>query len=118
MALEASDLDVEQFAGGLSQAFLECRELGHSWRPRTAKWNPDSQCFDRTLGCARCKTLRLDRLSESGAKLGGYYVYAEGYLVKDSIGRIVGTGRDVLRREALWRLVGDPNERKRLTGAS
>lgn len=110
---DATDQDVQEFAGGLPQGFLECRELGHAWRPHTASWNADSRSFDRTLRCTRCRTLRVEVLSPRGEVLSRHYVYPESYLAAN-LGRITGTGRDVLRRESLSRQLGDKNARSRL----
>jgi hypothetical protein len=108
----ATDQDVEIFAGGLSQGFLECRELRHAWRPHTASWNAEGKYYDRTLRCPRCKTLRVETLSTYGTILSRRYDYTEGYLSHERIGRIAGSGRDVLRRESLWRQLGDVTSKK------
>jgi hypothetical protein len=96
--------EVRDFAAGLSDQFLLCRELGHQWRPFFARWDAEENAFQRTLKCSRCKTQRHQWLSYSGSVLGNYYEYAEGYTHK-GLGRIVGEGRDHLRLESVTRLI-------------
>lgn len=95
--------DVRDFASGLTESQLACRELGHNWRSRVARWN-DRGGFDRTLRCTRCKTLREQVLTNYGAILSNRYVYPKGYQ-SAGIGRIAGDGRDALRLESLTRNV-------------
>lgn len=97
-----SDRDVELFARTLPEALLQCRELGHAWRAHTASWNASARVYDRSLRCQRCATLRVETLSKRGEILTRHYEYPDGYLSQD-LGRIVGSGRDVLRRESLTR---------------
>src|SRR5262245_5266885 len=88
--------EVAAFASQLPENFLLCREMGHNWRPWAAQWNPDEQCFDRTLRCTRCKCKRNQSLSNSGAVVASNYEYPDGYEHK-GFGRISGEGRDRLR---------------------
>lgn len=101
----ADPSDVRDFAVGLSPTHLQCRELGHNWRPYTAQWKPRDRCFDRVLRCTRCKTQRVQVLNRFGAIVSSHYVYADGYQAK-GLGRIVGDGRDALRLEELQRESG------------
>lgn len=98
----ASREDVEEFAGKLSISFLQCRELGHIWKPWGAKFDEEHKVFERSLRCPRCKTKRMETLSLRGAKLKSHYEYPEGYTT-DGLGRIVGEGRDALRVESITR---------------
>jgi hypothetical protein len=98
----ASRETVEEFAAHLSISFLQCRELGHVWKPWTARRDEEHNTFERSLRCPRCKTKRHETLSMRGAKLRSYYEYPEGYTT-DGLGRIVGEGRDALRVESLIR---------------
>jgi hypothetical protein len=100
----ADPADVASWAGGLSESFLMCREIGHSWRPFSAHWIAEDDCFDRTLRCTRCKTKRVQMLSAHGAIVSSQYIYPDGYQ-SNGMGRIVGDGRDALRLESLQRLV-------------
>lgn len=94
--------DVEDFAAKLSVSFLQCRELGHVWKPYTAAFDQEHNSFARVLRCPRCRTERHETLSTRGAKLASHYVYPEGYTT-DGLGRIVGEGRDALRVESITR---------------
>jgi hypothetical protein len=44
---------VAAWAANLRQAFLLCRELGHTWRPLTASWSAPDEAFTRILRCTR-----------------------------------------------------------------
>lgn len=94
--------EVEEFAAGLKETFLYCRELGHNWKPYTAA-SGEGGGFVRTLRCVRCRTRRVQELNSRGAIISNHYEYAEGYQAK-GLGRIVGEGRDMLRLESLTRL--------------
>ena len=101
--LYADTDDVAEFAQGLPEKYLYCREMGHNWRPYTAGRHKDGG-FERTLRCTRCRTKRVQAISPSGMILSNQYVHPEGYLSK-GMGRIVGEGRGVLRLESIKRIV-------------
>jgi hypothetical protein len=97
------EVTADDFAADLSNAFLQCRELGHQWRPRTASFDPSAQVFDRSLRCPSCKTIRRQVLTSSGHVLRNAYDYPDGYLSKHLT---PGTySRDVFRLEALTRFL-------------
>ena len=93
--------DVELYAKGLATSRLRCREMGHSWRPWVARWDDEHNSFQRALKCSRCQTERWEYIGRTGAKLGCYYKYPDGY--QCDLGRIVGEGRDALRLEIMTR---------------
>lgn len=95
--------DVRDFAAGLPEKYLHCRELGHLWRPFTAGRHPDGG-FTRTLRCTRCKTRREQELSSTGMVLTNQYKHPDGYLT-EGMGRIVGEGRGLLRLESIMRVL-------------
>lgn len=102
----ASEGDVEDFAATLSDAYLQCRELGHNWRPHTAGRYKDGG-FRRTLRCPRCRTKKHQELSSRGQIMGStHYTHPDGYLTH-GMGRIVGEGRDILRLASIMRLEPD-----------
>lgn len=112
------DREVADFAAGLSEAHLACRDYGHSWTPATARWDSELRAFARTLRCVRCHTERAQWLSQYGHPLRGHYVYPEGYQAL-GLGRLDGESRDVLRLESVSRLLGDelaPKRRRRRAG--
>lgn len=96
--------EVSDFAGGLSISHLQCRDVGHNWRPWVARWDDEHNCYERALRCTRCRTERWESIGASGSKLGSHYKYPEGYTAQ-GIGRIVGEGRDALRLESLTRQI-------------
>lgn len=98
---QADLAQVEEFAAGLPKKYLHCRELGHLWRPYTARRHPDGG-FERTLRCSRCTTRRHQTLSSRGMVVSSHYEHPEGYLTQ-GIGRIAGDGRGLLRLESISR---------------
>lgn len=98
-----SEVTAEDFAGGLSNAFLQCRELGHVWRPWTVDYNRQERSFFRQLRCSSCKTIRKQLLNHHGHVISNSYDYSDGYLSRHLQ---PGTySRDVFRVEALTRWV-------------
>lgn len=93
--------ELVQFAEELPERFLECRELGHLWRPWAALSNPDGG-YDRTLRCTRCQTKREQIITSRGVVTSNRYIHPEGYLHK-GMGRIVGDGRGLLRLTSVKR---------------
>lgn len=88
--------DVRDFAAGLTQNQLECRDVGHIWKHWTAAWSGHEGCFHRVLRCSRCRTEREQRLSDKGVVLSNSYHYADGY-THAGLGRIAGDAKDLLR---------------------
>ena len=97
---------VGRWAHQLVDEFLLCRDIGHLWRPFTARYDQQHNAYDRTLRCARCTTERRQSLSLSGEVLSGSYVYAEGYVAPAGQGRLSGNARGALRIESVLRLIG------------
>lgn len=89
--------DVQSWAADMPEAFLACRDLGHTWRPLTARYDPDVNSYARTLRCSRCRTTRSQTLSLSGLILGNQYEYPDGYQVPAGSGRIDQQGRGIIR---------------------
>jgi hypothetical protein len=104
VADEAEPSEVEQWAHTLKQSWLLCRELGHNWRPHTARFVPEQRAYERSLRCTRCTCERRQLLDGSGHIVSSQYVHPEGYLHK-GLGRIIGEGRDALRLESLHRFI-------------
>lgn len=95
--------EVESFAQGLPDKYLECRELGHNWKPYTASSTGEGTWL-RTLACNRCRTKREQEISDRGIVMKNQYIHPEGYL-HAGMGRIVGDGRGLLRLESITRSV-------------
>ena len=103
--------DVTTWAQALPSRFLECRDLGHVWRPLSAylaevalSETERVPVFEQTMRCSRCRTERHRRLGAgTGAILGNAYTYQDGYLTPPNSGRLTTGDRDGLRLEALTR---------------
>lgn len=95
--------EAADFAHGLPDEFLSCRDFGHSWAGVRARWVPAERAWHRVMQCRRCQSERIQVLSQTGAILSGRYDYAEGYLTH-GIGRLTGTDRDALRLESCVRV--------------
>lgn len=96
---------VRAWAEDLPDAFIMCRDMGHTWRPYRASWNPQERGYDRVLRCGRCKTERKQLISESGLIERGSYDYPDGYSAPAGTGHIDGNGRGALRLESTLRLI-------------
>lgn len=95
--------DVVEFAEGLPDTFLECRELGHLWRPYHATFN-EYGGYDRVLRCSRCYTKRVQVITRRGVVVKNSYLHPEGYL-HVGMGRITGDARGAMRLVSLQRQV-------------
>lgn len=94
----------ERFAETMSGKALHCRELGHTWRPRTVTFDKAARCYERTLSCASCRTIRLQVLDSTCHVVSNSYRYPDGYLAK--AGTVDGhVTRDTFRLEAILRFV-------------
>jgi hypothetical protein len=105
----AATSEAAEFASTLPESYLMCRDAGHAWRPYSADWSGEWGCWERSLVCQRCSTIRRQRLSRLGSVLGGHYEYPEGYQHK-GLGRLDGSDRDALRLESLHRVFGADDE--------
>jgi len=102
----ADPKEVAAWSEDLPDSFIMCRDMGHTWRPFRARFNPEENGYDRVLRCGRCKTERTQTISMSGLILSGGYSYPEGYQAPKGTGRIDGNGRGALRLESTLRLIG------------
>lgn len=62
--------------------FLECRTIGHAWRPVVSYSNRDTELnyrWEVLLRCSRCNTERADLVDSQGRLAGRAYRYREGY---------------------------------------
>lgn len=103
--------DVAEFAASLSESFLLCREMGHNWRPYTARWDDEHVVYDRIIRCSRCYTERHQTLSPRGHVLSSGYNYPDGYQ-SHGLGRLDGESRDQIRLESLLRAIDKPQPTK------
>lgn len=98
---------VARWSHDLSDEFLLCRDIGHQWRPFTARFVPALNAYQRTLRCGRCTTERRQTVSLTGEISSGGYAYAEGYVAPRGQGRLTGRARGALRLESIGRLIGE-----------
>jgi hypothetical protein len=97
--------EVGDWAHGLTNAQLTCRDFGHSWRPLSARY-ADEGTYVRGQRCTRCRTEREQTLSLGGLILGGRYTYPDGYLAPNGMGRLTSSDRGLLRVESVVRVIG------------
>ena len=96
--------DLDAAIEAMRDSHMQCRDFGHSWRPRAVESVPQRRQWLQQLRCSRCGTVRQRLIDEYGAQLGGGYVYPDGYLTK-GLGRLTGTDRDHLRLASLMALL-------------
>jgi hypothetical protein len=99
-SVEHEPRDLADFIEALPDAYLLCRELGHTWKPWRA--STDGRAYDRVLKCPRCKTERHQVLTMRGHVVSNRYEYPERYLTK-GLGSLSGDDRDSLRLASLTR---------------
>jgi len=111
----------EPDVSGMTDRYLDCREVGHSWeRPsfglaepvqmgstRSRRLANQGRLGRRFMECSRCTCQREDYVSRAtGELISRRYTYPEGYLIK-------GQGRpraDALRKERFERALGSLKE--------
>lgn len=103
---EARTVKVADIAERYPQMFIECRDFGHSWRPKNASWLQGGS-IERTLGCSRCKTTRTQILDREGYIVSGYYEYADGYRLV-GLGALKAPDRAEFRRSSVTRYLNKP----------
>lgn len=104
--------EVRDKANDMTEEALQCRTIGHAWKPFTVSWDRKSRSYDQILRCGTCPTERHVVLSEYGAVVSNSYRYPEGYLIS-GLGRIAGDARNVLRVTSVNRLLGNKAPRRR-----
>lgn len=97
--------DLDRALDQLNDAFIQCRDFGHSWRPYSARWDQQDLCYVQELRCSRCKTIRSRLLGKRGELLGSSYDYPEGYTMPHGIGRLTGHDKDAIRYRSILKLL-------------
>lgn len=77
-----SETPAADFVAGLSERYLHCRELGHTWKPLTVSYDKSARVFDRRIRCSVCRTERKMLVGMRGDIVSSSYNYAEGYLAQ------------------------------------
>jgi hypothetical protein len=80
----------------MPESHVHCRDYGHAWRPYTASFNARERCYEQSLRCTRCRTIRQRLLDTHGQVLHSQYVYADGYLVT-GMGRLAADAKGEMR---------------------
>lgn len=101
----AIDRELSDWIGRLRGAFLECRDMGHVWRPFTARFVDAERVYLRTLRCQRCHSERVQELTMAGMIGRSWYKYADGYTAPDGVGHLTGEDRGALRAESIVRFI-------------
>lgn len=96
---------LEDFIGRMSAGFLDCRDMGHTWRPWGARWHGDAAGFERVLRCGRCKTERVQIVTRFGSVISNRYRYPEGYVTPKLDEEHPRITRDQFRLESIARFV-------------
>lgn len=102
--MSTDEPSADEWAQTLPDRFILCRDMGHIWRPFTARLGPGNT-YERTLRCSRCKTERQQTLSSGGVVLSGHYTYEPGYRAPSSVGFLSRDARSTLRLESTLRLL-------------
>lgn len=97
----ATPAEVRAWAETLPERFLECRDMNHSWR-RFNVGRHKSGGFERTLRCSRCRSRKIQHVSDGGLILGSRYEHSDGYLA-EGLGRLTGDSRGQLRLALMTR---------------
>lgn len=98
------EVSVDTFAQQLPDKYVRCRELGHVWRPSTARWVPSETLYERVLRCTSCRTEKVQLVNRHGHIISSVYRYAANYLAQHVTG-LAGGARDVYRLEAITRWI-------------
>lgn len=92
--------EIQSAAAALSDQYLQCRDVGHSWRIYYQK--REGSVVVRKLWCPSCKTNRKTKINRYGEVVANSYDYADGYLL-EGFGRIQGRTKSLLRAESINR---------------
>lgn len=82
----------------MNETYLECRDLGHSWRAYTVEeqGRGKRRVYTRILRCPRCETYKYTDLDYQGYILKSVYEYTKEYH-ESSVGRLTKAVRATLR---------------------
>lgn len=80
----------------IPDAFLQCRDLAHSFRPYDATIDRRAREIRRELRCPECGTVKIQLLDLEGYVLRSWYTYPSGYLIL-GLGRMSVADRAAIR---------------------
>ena len=97
---QAPDFTLEGVVEAMLPEYLQCRDLGHTWRPqtvRTVRPRGGAAYIDRVFKCRSCRCVRTQSVDPgSGIVLDNKYNHEAGYKVV-GLGRIEGHERGLFR---------------------
>jgi hypothetical protein len=99
-------IEVAAALDALPPAYLECRDLGHDWRPFTAAYIAKERHYSQSLRCSRCDAVRTRLLGPRGQRLGNWYDYPDGYLIEGA-GHLGEGARDGIRLRSVNRAIDE-----------
>lgn len=94
---QSIDPELAHWAEHLPASFMECRDMGHSWKPYTVAYSAKTRGYIRTLRCQRCKTDRHQWLTSSGHVEATSYDYPDDYARPKGMGSYDTATRDMVR---------------------
>lgn len=95
---------VAEFAAGLQETFLFCRDEGHSWDRKTSAVSRVGDRLYQSMDCQYCETMRVRIFDTSTMEyVGSRYQYPQDYR-SPGLGRLDRSGRSTLRREKFRRM--------------
>lgn len=100
MSKLATTRQVARAAKALSDKFLHCRDIGHSWKLYYQR--KEGAYIIRKMWCPSCKTNRKTKINRYGEVVANSYDYDDGYLIK-GLGRVQGRSKSMLRVESINR---------------
>lgn len=103
MVRKAADSVGDVFATAVKKypdLMLACRDLGHHWRPVTAKREKDG--IARVMECTTCGAERYQTLDRQGYIVSSSYRYQAGYTIP-GIGRLTAEHRATMRLASIDR---------------
>ena len=105
MATSNRPTTMSKWAQALPDNDLLCRDIGHTWMPFEASFDPKTKVYKQALRCPRCTTIRRRALSRNGEILGSSYTYPETYRAPHGLGVTTAPVRAEIRVFSLTRLL-------------
>lgn len=107
--------EVKEWAEGISDQFLRCRDFGHQWRMTAPKRVGNTR--ERTMYCPSCKYNKHQVLDSAGTVIKETPDYPEGYLRK-GLGPIVGDVKGLVRIIDIDRAIDAAEAKNRMKAVS
>jgi len=88
----------------VDEKFLDCRDIGHTWRKVEVTEDRKLKRYTRTVACQNCTTERVQVMDLQGYLIKAHYRYVAGYLL-DGAGYLTADDRAVMRLRNLRRSI-------------